>query len=101
MADWPSWRAGSFNKRLMPGGTLTRIPNLVNESGPPSSRREKNTILPDYGTIGMCGSLPIAQADDSRYDRQNIKIGLESRVSEHLNHLKRLNGSADSSLKLD
>jgi hypothetical protein len=35
--------------RLMPGRTLTRIPNLVKESGPRSSRREKSTILADYG----------------------------------------------------
>jgi hypothetical protein len=38
---------------------------------------------------------------DSQHDRENPKIELKSRVSEHLNHLKRLKWAADSFLKLD
>jgi hypothetical protein len=47
------------------------------------------------------GLPPIVHGHDAQDDRENLKIELKSRVSEHLNDLKRLKWAADSFLKLD
>jgi hypothetical protein len=47
------------------------------------------------------GLPPIVHGHDAQHDCEKPKIELKSRVSEHLNHLKRLNWAADSFLKLD
>jgi len=49
----------------------------------------------------MYGSLPIVHERDVQHGRKNAKIELKSGVSQDLNHLKHLNETANSFLKLD